>query len=378
MIYLDSAATSFQKPDTVELAMVQALRNMSTPGRGDYPSARAAAETALQCRTELQELFHAETPEQVIFTMNATHALNIAVKSLVPPGGHAVISGYEHNAVTRPLFALHAQTAVAKVPLFSDPETVVAAFDRMIGPETDAVICSHVSNVFGFVQPVEEIGALCRAKGVPFLIDASQSAGILPLDFQAAGAAYLAMPGHKGLYGPQGTGALICGAEAPNRTLLEGGTGSMSMLPDMPDFLPDRLEAGTHNMPGIAGLLAGVRFVRRRGIPSICAHERRLAALAAEGLRHIPDIQVYARDDLYAQTGVVSFLCKKMDTERMGDLLAQAGIAVRSGLHCAPLAHTSAGTEKTGTVRVSVSVFNTEEEVFQFVEAVDGILSGKS
>jgi cysteine desulfurase family protein len=373
MIYFDSAATSFQKPPTVGAAMQEALSGMSSPGRGGYPAAMKAADTALQCRTELQELFHAETPEQIVFTMNATHALNLAIKSLVPTGGHVVVSGYEHNAVTRPLHALGAEIQIAQSSLFR-PDQTLESFDRAVRPGLDAVICNHVSNVFGFTQPVEQIAVLCRERGVPLIIDASQSAGILPLDLQALGAAFLAMPGHKSLYGPQGTGVLICGKDAPVRTLLEGGTGSLSMQQEMPEFLPDRLEAGTHNMPGIAGLLAGVRFVRQRGLSPICLHERRLTALIAEGLRRLPDVRVFAEKDLYAQTGVLSFVCKKMDTELFGARLAEKGICVRAGLHCAPFAHRSAGTLETGTVRVSVSVFNTEAEVFRFVDTVERIL----
>ena len=202
MIYFDSAATTFQKPRTVADAMRNAMATMSSPGRGGYPAAMRAAEAAFDCRTELAELYHLENPEQVAFTMNATHGLNIAIKSLVPPGGKAVISGYEHNAVTRPLAALGAQVSVAAAPLFQ-PAAVTAAFDRLIVPGTDAVICNHVSNVFGFVQPVEAIAAICREREVPFIIDASQSAGMLTLDMTALGAAFIAMPGHKGLYGPQ-------------------------------------------------------------------------------------------------------------------------------------------------------------------------------
>lgn len=168
-------------------------------------------------------MFHVENPERVVFTMNATHALNIAIKSLVPPGGRAVISGYEHNAVTRPLAALRAKTAVAAAPLFQ-PEAVLAAFEQTVTPDTDAVICNHVSNVFGFIQPVEEIAALCRSRGVPLVIDASQSAGVLPLDMEALGASFVAMPGHKGLYGPQGTGVLLCGEGVLVRPMMEGGT----------------------------------------------------------------------------------------------------------------------------------------------------------
>ena len=372
MIYFDSAATTFQKPRAVADAMLAALATMSSPGRGGYPAAMAAADAAFDCRTELAELYHAESPEQVVFTMNATHGLNIAIKSLVPPGGRAVISGYEHNAVTRPLAALGAQVSVAAAPLFR-PEAVTAAFDRLIVPGTDAVICSHVSNVFGFVQPVEAVAAICRQRGVPFIIDASQSAGMLTLDMAALGAAFIAMPGHKGLYGPQGTGVLLCGKDVPVRTLREGGTGSLSMQQEMPDFLPDRLEAGTHNMPGIAGLLAGVRFVRQLGPENICREERLLAHQAAEGLRRVPWLTVHALPDLTAQAGVLSVIPEQMDAEALGAALAERGIAVRAGLHCAPLAHRTAGTLNTGTVRLSFSHWNTREEVDRLLEAVGEI-----
>lgn len=373
MIYLDSAATTFQKPPAVAAAMKRALDTMSSPGRGGYPAAMAAADAAFDCRSALAELYHVESPERVVFTSNATHALNIAIKSLVKPGGRAVISGYEHNAVTRPLRAIGARVAVASAPLFR-PEQVIAAFDRLVRPGTQAVICNHVSNVFGFVQPVEEIAAICRARGVPFIIDASQSAGVLPLDMTALGAAFIAMPGHKGLYGPQGTGVLLCGGGVPVRTLLEGGTGSLSMQQEMPDFLPDRLEAGTHNMPGIAGLLAGVNYIQKRGMADICLRERQLAQLAAEGLRVMPGVRVYAQPDLASQVGVVSFTAEGKDVEEIGVGLANAGIAVRAGLHCAPLAHRTAGTIATGTVRLSFSDCNTREEVGRFLAAVKGLL----
>ena len=373
MIYLDSAATTFQKPPAVAAAMKRALDTMSSPGRGGYPAAMAAADAACDCRSALAELYHVESPERVVFTSNATHALNIAIKSLVKPGGRAVISGYEHNAVTRPLRAIGARVAVASGPLFR-PEQVIAAFDRLVRPGTQAVICNHVSNVFGFVQPVEEIAAICRARGVPFIIDASQSAGVLPLDMTALGAAFSGMPGHKGLYGPQGTGVLLCGGGVPVRTLLEGGTGSLSMQQEMPDFLPDRLEAGTHNMPGIAGLLAGVNYIQKRGMADICLRERQLAQLAAEGLRVMPGVRVYAQPDLASQVGVVSFTAEGKDVEEIGVGLANAGIAVRAGLHCAPLAHRTAGTIATGTVRLSFSDCNTREEVGRFLAAVKGLL----
>ena len=373
MIYLDSAATSFQKPASVAAAMWEALSSMSSPGRGGYPAAVRAADTAFQCRSELAELFGLENPEQVVFTLNATHALNIAIKSLVPPGGKAVISGYEHNAVTRPLEALGANVSVAIAPLF-DPDAVRAAFDRLISPDTNAVICSHVSNVFGFIQPVEAIAQICRSRGVPFIIDASQSAGVLPLNMKSLGAAFIAMPGHKGLYGPQGTGVLLCGEGVDARPLLEGGTGSQSLQQKMPDFLPDRLEAGTLNMPGIAGLLAGVRYVRRGGPEKILDHEKHLTQMAVQGLDSLPGLRLFHAPELRNQTGVFSLTAEGADVEAVSSALAERGIAVRSGLHCAPLAHRTAGTLNTGTVRLSFSDFNTPEEVARLIRMIHGIL----
>ncbi len=375
MIYFDSAATTFQKPPAVAAAVWDALATMSSPGRGSYAAAARAADTAFQCRCELAELFHMGSPEQVAFTMNATHALNIAIKSLVPPGGRAVISGYEHNAVTRPLAALGAGVTVAAAPLFQ-PDRAAEAFERLIVPGVDAVVCNHVSNVFGFIQPVEAVAALCRSRGVPLIIDASQSAGTLPLDMTALGAAFAAMPGHKGLYGPQGTGVLLCGEGTPVRPLLEGGTGSLSVQQEMPDFLPDRLEAGTHNVPGIAGLLAGVRYVRRRGLEKILDRERRLTRQMAGGLREIPGLRVYAAASPCRQAGVLSLTAEGMDAETLGSALAERGIAVRAGLHCAPLAHRTVGTLDTGTVRLSFSDLNTPEEVDRVISVLRVLLKG--
>lgn len=376
MIYFDSAATSFQKPPSVSRAMLEAMQTMSSPGRGGYSAAMRAADTVFRCRTEIQELFGTETPEQVVFTMNATHGLNIAIKTLLRPGSRVVISGYEHNAVTRPLAALGAKVTVAESPLFH-PRQAAETFERALREGADAAICNHVSNVFGYVQPVEEIAELCRKRGIPLLIDASQSAGILPVHLGNLGAAFIAMPGHKGLYGPQGTGVLLCGG-IPPKTLLEGGTGSASLQQEMPDFLPDRLEAGTHNMPGIAGLLEGVRFVKKRGPEAIRAHEQHLAELMAEELKKMPGVQVFAEEPFAAQTGVLSFRAQQMESEQLGEELGRRQIAVRTGLHCAPLAHRSAGTLESGTVRMSFSVFNTAAEVHQTVKILRQILQIKS
>ena len=374
MIYLDSAATTFQKPPAVSAAVRQALETMSSPGRGGYPAAMKAAETVFECRLELADLFRVENPERVVFTMNATHSLNIAAKSLVGRGDRVVISGYEHNAVTRPLVAVGAKISVAKAPLFR-PDAVEEAFFHLITPETRAVFCNHVSNVFGFVQPIERIAEICCQRGVPLVIDASQSAGILPLDLNLLRTAFVAMPGHKGLYGPQGTGVLICGEDTEVRPLMEGGTGSMSLKQEMPDFLPDRLEAGTHNVPGIAGLLEGVRYVRRQGIESVCLKERRMTLFLAEELKRLSGVRVFSETGLRNQTGVLSLVTEGKDVEGVGAALAERGVGVRTGLHCAPLAHSSAGTLKTGTIRLSVSNFNTLEECGKFLQIFEEILN---
>ena len=371
MIYFDNAATTLQKPNAVAESAFRAMRELSSPGRGGYPAAEKAAGIAFDCRSELQELFAASSPEQIVFTLNATHALNIAIKSLIPPGGCAVISGYEHNAVTRPLAALDAKILVADAPLFSVEESVSAFRKAMLHSDVSAVICSHVSNVFGYAHPVNAIGALCREQGIPFIVDASQSAGILPLNMEESGASFIAMPGHKGLYGPQGTGVLVCRENIPVATLLEGGTGSRSADVQMPVFLPDRLEAGTHNIPGIAGLLEGIRFVRKMGLEKINRDERVLAAVAAEGLRQLPGIEVFSENGMFAQTGVLSFRHSGIDSETLGRKLSEKGVAVRTGLHCAPLAHKTAGTLESGTVRLSFSAFNTMEEVIQFLNIMD-------
>ncbi len=359
MIYLDSAATSYQKPPEVSAAMQEALRTMSSPGRGAYPSAMRAADTVLACREDFAEFFHVPTPEQVVFTSSATHGLNIALHSLIEPGDKVVISPFEHNAVTRPLKALGADIRVASAPLFA-PAEQTEAFRRSL-PGAKAAVCCHVSNVFGYVLPLEEIAELCRAAGVPLIVDASQSAGTLPLDFDALGAQFAAMPGHKGLLGPAGTGLLLC--RYPGKPLLYGGTGSDSRRQEMPDFLPDRLEAGTHNIPGIAGLWAGLRWLKGRGLQRVRRHEEMLMRSFCSDIGENRRIRIFQSPDPGCQSGLVSIQLPNMDSEEAARRLAERGIAVRAGLHCAPLAHQSAGTLSQGTVRFSFSPFNTQKEV---------------
>ncbi len=360
MIYLDSAATSLQKPRAVGEAMLRALRTMASPGRGGHTPAHLAAGAAYSCREALAELFKVTEPENIVFTMNATHALNIALASLVSPGDRVVVSGWEHNAVTRTLRMLGAEIDAVRTPLF-DTQAALEGFARRL-PGASCCVCTQVSNVFGFILPVEGIARLCRERGLPFVLDASQGAGALEIDAAGLGAAFIAMPGHKGLLGPQGTGVLICGGGA-TVPIMAGGTGSASREQTMPYCLPDRLEAGTHNIPGIAGLLAGARYIQKRGVESIGRHERRLARALGEQLRSVPGLEVFLAADERAQAGVLSVRHSEIGCEELGAALSALGVCVRAGLHCAPYAHESAGTLETGTVRLSVSPFNTPQEI---------------
>lgn len=366
MIYLDSAATTLQKPPCVAKAVQYSMNNLASPGRGGYKAAMSAANKVFSCRESAATMFGAVSPENVVFTSNATHGLNIAIKSLVRRGTRVVVSGYEHNAVTRPLYSVGADIVVASSPLFNQ-DAAMDAFETAI-QGAEVVICNHVSNVFGFILPVEGIARLCKRRGVPFILDASQSAGVLPVNATELDAAFVAMPGHKSLYGPQGTGILICKA-IPAATLLEGGTGSNSQSWEMPDFLPDRLEAGTHNVPGICGLLEGMKFVESKG-DSILKHERELTEMAARGLLKIKKVKVFCGKH---QTGVLSFTIDGIDCETVAELLGKAEIAVRAGLHCAPLAHKTACSE--GTVRISTSAFNTANDISVFLQAVKRVAS---
>ena len=368
MIYLESAATTLQKPPSVARATAHAIDHLASPGRGGHRPAMAAADTAFACREEAAALFHVPSVDQVVFTFNATHGLNIAIKTLVHPGDRVVISGYEHNAVTRPLHAIpEVEILVARSPLF-DRQGMIDSFRQCLDQGADAAICTHVSNVFGFILPIQEIAELCRQREVPLIVDASQSAGVLPLDIQELGAAFVAMPGHKGLYGPQGTGLLLCNRDPT--PILEGGTGSESLKQSMPQFLPDRLEAGTHNIAGVAGLLEGLRFLRRRDIRWIAGHESRLIQRMGNGLSRLPGVEVFQASMPKAQSGVLSFRIKGRDCEDVGEALGDRGFALRAGLHCAPEAHRTAGTLETGTVRASVSAFNTEMEIDRFLRAI--------
>lgn len=359
MIYLDHGATSFPKPREVIEAVGEAMAVCANPGRGSHAAARAGAEVMFDCRAAAGELFSVD-PERVVLTMNCTHGLNMAIRTLLPPGGRVVISGFEHNAVTRPLHALRARVTVAGRRLF-DREDTISAFGRSLDRGADCAVFTQMSNVFGYVLPVEELARECRKRGIPFVIDAAQSAGRMNIDFGSLGADFIAMPGHKGLLGPMGTGLLLCGRMP--KPLLFGGTGSESENQSMPDFLPDRAEAGTGNVPGFAGLAAGIRKVLAEGAQNIGRRESALAAQTVRGLKKL-GYQVFSGEN---QGGTVSFRGQE-DCQMLCDRIPD--IALRAGLHCAPLAHRSAGTLDTGTVRASFGWNSEQKDVEGFLRAL--------
>ena len=374
MIYFDSAATTLQKPPEVARAAAWAIQNCASPGRGDHRSTRRSEEILYQCREELAQMFDADGPEQVVFTQNATHALNLAIRTLVHPGDRVLISSWEHNAVTRTLASIpDVEVLVAQAPLFDDEKTL-DAFRTRLAQRPAAVVCTCVSNVFGYILPYVSIAQMCRQANIPVILDASQAAGTLPVKLNTCGADFIAFPGHKGLYGPQGTGALVCGRDRGIEPILTGGTGSESKRQQMPDFLPDRGEAGTQNVAGIAGLLQGVRFVRRLGEESIFNHEKKLAQRLAKAMERSDRLRGIFSSG-WNQSGVVSFACGDYDCQELARKLGERGIAVRAGLHCAPLAHHSAGTLDTGTLRLSFSAFNKEPEIDAFIHQLNKIFT---
>ncbi len=371
MIYLDSAATSLLKPKSVSAAVKRAIDSMASPGRGAHSAAMLAAETVYNCRLAASELFDVPEPEQVVFTFNATHGLNIAIRSLAKEGSRVLVSGYEHNSVMRVLHEIKANIIVAASPLF-DTAAAVEAFRSHIS-DAELVVCNHVSNVFGYILPIDEIAVLCADAKVPLIIDASQSAGICDLSFKKLGAKYIAMPGHKGLMGPQGTGILLCAEEG--RPLLCGGTGSDSKNTEMPPYLPDRLEAGTHNVAGIAGLLEGIRYVTSMTPERIGRYESGLCRMMAVRLLNIDGMTVYSSK--HNQAGVLSVTHDGIEPEQLCAALGERGIAARCGLHCSPLAHETVGTLDAGTLRLSFSPFLTKHEVMSAANTIERLTNSK-
>lgn len=377
MIYFDNSATSMPKPETVASAVTRAINNMANPGRSGHKPAMLAADTVFSCRELISDVFGLNDPSRVIFTNNCTASLNIVIKGLLSCGGHAVISGYEHNSVVRPLQTMKnngVSYTVAASPLFNR-ELFIKSVENAITPHTKCVIICHVSNVFGSIAPLDEIDEICFRHRIPLVLDAAQSAGVINIDVSKYKAlSFVCMPGHKALFGPQGTGILLCCKNIRLKTLIEGGTGSNSEFLEQPDFLPDRYESGTLNVPGIAGLLEGLRFITHIGISNIAEHEREILKKIACGLCEIPEIELFYPDRPGKIAGVLSFRCKNIGTEELADRYASQNVCVRAGLHCAPLAHKSAGTFNTGTVRVSLSWFSTPAQADKFLYTTSCIM----
>lgn len=372
MIYLDQAATSLQKPPAVMDAMEKAMRECAGYGRSGHRAAVRAGEMVYACRETAAQLFSMQDPSRVIFTMNATHALNLAIHGLCKAQTKVAVSGYEHNSVMRPLHHLGCPVHIIASRLFDTADFLERA-EQAIDAGAELFVINHVSNVFGSIAPLKDLDALLQRYGIPMIVDASQSAGVLDVSFLPSVLA-ICMPGHKGLLGPQGTGLLLLAPDADPVPLLQGGTGSASADLVQPGFFPDRLESGTPNIPGIAGLDAAMRFVLQMGTEEIREREETLRRDLAQGLGTIPRLDVFASDN--NQSAVVSVRIPGVPSEQIAQALSERNICVRAGLHCAPLAHETAGTEETGTVRFSFGIYNTAEEIQQTVACLREIAEG--
>ena len=381
-IYLDNAATSYPKPASVLRAVTSAMRDCGgNPGRGAHRHARAASELLYECRKEVAELIRLDDPTHVVFTQNTTAALNIALKGFLRAGDHVLISDMEHNAVRRPILARREAVGIS-YSIFPTEGMHEGNAARILSsyktPATRAVIALHASNICSRTLPLKAIGSYCRQNGLLFIADAAQSIGHLPIDLDGMGITALCAPGHKGLFGPQGSGFLALSSELSGdtlpRTLIEGGSGYDSFLPSMPADAPERYEAGTVATPCIAGLLAGIRFVQSIGLEEIREKEEGLFRLARERLQAIRGVHVY---EPHAVGSVLSFSVEGRASEEIAALLDKEGISVRAGFHCAPLAHRTLGTEESGgTVRLGFGYFNTPEEVRRCTDRLYRVMKG--
>lgn len=367
MIYLDNAATTSKKPPNVKKTVEYAIDNLSAnPGRSGHSLSVKAADAVYRTREKTASFFGTEGAENVVFTMNCTHSINCVLKGELKRGDHVIVSSFEHNAVMRPLVKTGILYSVAAVSLESDDETV-ENFAEKIKPNTKMIFCTGASNVFGKMLPIAKLGKLCKERGILFGVDAAQIAGVIPLNMEKDNIDFLCVAPHKGLYAPMGTGVLI--ARKPiTGTVIEGGTGTNSIDMFQPESLPERLESGTLNVPGIAGISAGLDFVTNRGIDKIYTHELSLIQKAYTGLSKISEIRLYTpfpEKGKYAP--VLSFNVKGLDSPIVGEMLSKHGIATRGGLHCAPAAHNFMNTLETGAVRISTGAFNTESEISSFL-----------
>ncbi len=375
IVYLDNAATSLPKPRPVIEAITEALLRAGNPGRSGHSLSHESMRDVFEARESLASLLRTKESRRIILTGNATWALNIALKGTLCEGDHVVTSVMEHNSVLRPLRTLR-DRGVSVTFVEGDETGRVDPLDvaRSIRNSTKLVALMHASNVTGAINNVEVVGTLCREKDLLFLVDASQSAGILDIDVEKMSIDLLASSGHKSLFGPQGTGFLFVGERAEVAPLIEGGTGSRSENDRHPMFLPDRLEAGTINSPGMAGLRRGVDYVMERGVESVWKHERALVDLTRDGLSSIPRVRVYGPARSEDMVGVVLFNVEGIDPGELSLYLEdEYGLLVRPGLHCAPLAHRLLGTFPEGAVRVSFSIMNSMEDGEQIIRAVRSI-----
>ena len=375
MIYLDNAATSWPKPPEVKEAMAHFLDELAgNPGRSGHGLSVEAGRVVYDARELVAGLFNVPDPLRVIFTMNATHALNLALNGILSPGDRAVTTGMEHNSVMRPLRALEREgVEVVAAKCSNDGRLDLASLEEAASG-AKMVVINHASNVVGTLQDIEHAGRIAHAAGAMLLVDAAQTAGVVPIDVQNTGIDLLAFSGHKGLLGPTGTGGLVIGENVDvsgMRPLVLGGTGSSSGKEEQPERLPDKFESGTPNSVGIAGLAAGIRFVLHRGLNSIRKHEMKLAGMLIDGLRSMERVRIYGTCDPALCTAVVSFTVEGMPVSRIGLRLEEEfAVMSRVGLHCAPAAHKSIRTFPGGTVRLAPGIFTTPQEIEQALAAV--------
>lgn len=378
MIYLDNAATSYPKPNRVIEEMNRCMREFcANPGRGGHKMSIESGKAVIEAREALGSFFNFDNPLQLCFTKNATEALNIAIKGCLKPGDHAITTCMEHNSVLRPLKALERDIGIELTIIEGDEFGEIDPEDikKNIRTNTRLIACTLSSNVNGIIMPVKEIGELAAEKGVLFLVDGSQGAGSIHIDVNKIKADMLAFPGHKGLLGPQGTGGLYVREGLDLRPLMEGGTGSVSENPFQPDFMPDILESGTLNTPGIIGLRYGIEFIGSFGLKNIQAYKHMLTQRLLEGIKEIKGIKLYSRTEMEKNSGIAAINLPDTESTEVSYILDKDhNIATRPGLHCAPLAHEKLGTKKIGIVRISVGCFNTLEEIDTTLEALRKIV----
>lgn len=377
MIYLDNAATSFPKPECVYREMDHCFREYcANPGRGGHSLSVKAGMAVMESRTNLCRLFNISEPMRLVFTKNATEALNIAIKGIARSGCHIITTGMEHNSVMRPLRTMERDKGIELTVVNGNDlgEIEPDEIRRAIKKNTTLIVCTLSSNVNGIIMPVVEIGKIARSYGVMFLVDASQGAGSIQLDLKSQNIDMLAVPGHKGLLGPQGTGCLYVREGVTIHSLIEGGTGSKSELTYQPEIMPDLLESGTLNTPGIVGLGSGAGFIEELGMENINTHKNKLVTLLTEGFKDIRGIRLYSVPDKKRNSGIVAMnLCQVDSTEISFLLDRDYDICTRAGLHCAPGAHNTLGTQTGGIVRFSVGCFNTIDEILRTIRAVEEI-----